>query len=300
MDLDYYEVRSSIIHENKYSYRNEGIMDQLKEELDKQEILKALEQGFINQNNENEDEDQNNENEDEDGNSLNEDESINDSFLSFDFVNKPFPNDLGIRENYPNYPLGSFGNEVSKIPSQSDNNTLTDTDTFIKKKRKSRRKNDNEYLRKDNIKEKIKRRFFNIYLINKLEALRKKIKFKNYFCKFPPLFAKDVHINRNKAILNLTLREIFEKEDLYNNYKNKNGLKNYKHNLIVVQAKEIKEDEEFKEILNKTFYELYKEYLDDFKIEENKNLKNKRENDNYIETYNNLMDNLMEFFKYSQ
>ena len=300
MDLDYYEVRSSIIHENKYSYRNEGIMDQLKEELDKQEILKALEQGFINQNNENEDEDQNNENEDEDGNSLNEDESINDSFLSFDFVNKPFPNDLGIRENYPNYPLGSFGNEVSKIPSQSDNNTLTDTDTFIKKKRKSRRKNDNEYLRKDNIKEKIKRRFFNIYLINKLEALRKKIKFKNYFCKFPPLFAKDVHINRNKAILNLTLREIFEKEDLYNNYKNKNGLKNYKHNLIVVQAKEIKEDEEFKEILNKTFYELYKEYLDDFKIEENKNLKNKRKNDNYIETYNNLMDNLMEFFKYSQ
>jgi hypothetical protein len=296
MDLDYYEVRSSIIHENKYSYRNEGIMDQLKEELDKQEILKALEQDFIYQNNENEDEDQNNENEDEDGSSLNEDELIKDSFLSFDIVNILFPNDLRIGENYPNYPLGSIGNEVSKIPSQSDNNTLKDTDTFTKKKRKSRRKNDNEYLRKDNIKEKIKRRFFNIYLINKLEALRKKIKFKNYFCKFPSFFAKDVHRNRNKAILTLTLREIFEKEELYN-YENENGLKNYKHNLIIVQTKEIKEDEEFKKILNKTFYELYKEYLDDFKIEENKNLKNKRENDNYIETYNNLMDNLMEFFK---
>ena len=296
MDLDYNEVRSSIIHENKYSYRNEGIMDQLKEELDKQEILKALEQDFIYQNNENGDEDQNNENEDEDGSSLNEDELIKDSFLSFDIVNILFPNDLGIGENYPNYPLGSIGNEVSKIPSQSDNNTLKDTDTFTKKKRKSRRKNDNEYLRKDNIKEKIKRRFFNIYLINKLEALRKKIKFKNYFCKFPSFFAKDVHRNRNKAILTLTLREIFEKEELYN-YENKNGLKKYKHNLIIVQTKEIKENEEFKKILNKTFYELYKEYLDDFKIEENKNLKNKRENDNYIETYNNLMDNLMEFFK---
>ena len=148
---------------------------------------------------------------------------------------------------------------------------------------------------KDIILRKIKRRFFNDYLINKLEALRKKIKFKNYFCKFPPFFANDVHRNRNKAILNLTLREIFEKDELYN-YENENGLKNYKHNLKVVQTKEIKENEEFKEMLNKTFYELYKEYLDDFKVEENKHLKNKNENDNYIEAYNNLLDNFMEFF----
>ena len=285
MDLDYYEFQSSIIQEDEVSYQDEGIMDQLKEELDKQEILKALEQDFIYQNNEN-----------EERRYLNKEKSISKSFPNFDMVIESFLKESEIGVNYTSCSFDSFVNEVSKISSKSDNNTLTVTCTFTKKKRKSRKKNDNQYLRKDNIREKIKRRFFNVYLINKLEVLRKKIKFKNYFCKFPSFFAKDVKIDRNKKILNITLREIFEKEELYN-YENENGLKNYKHNLKVVQTKEIKENEEFKEMLNKTFYELYKEYLDDFKIEENKNLKNKRENDNYIETYNNLMDNLMEFFK---
>ena len=285
MDLDYYEFQSSIIQEDEVSYQDEGIMDQLKEELENERVLKAIGQVFINQNNEN-----------EERRYLNKEKSISKSFPNFDMVIESFLKESVIGVNYTSCSFDSFVNEVSKISSKSDNNTLTVTCTFTKKKRKSRKKNDNQYLRKDNIREKIKRRFFNVYLINKLEVLRKKIKFKNYFCKFPSFFAKDVKIDRNKKILNITLREIFEKEELYN-YENENGLKNYKHNLIIVQTKEIKEDEEFKKILNKTFYELYKEYLDDFKIEENKNLKNKRENDNYIETYNNLMDNLMEFFK---
>ena len=285
MDLDYYEVQSSIIQEDEVSYQDEGIMDQLKEELENERVLKAIGQVFINQNNEN-----------EERRYLNKDKSISESFPNFDMMIESFLKERVIGVNNPSCSFDSFVNEVSKISSKSDNNTLTVTCIFNKKKRKSRKKNDNQYLRKDNIREKIKRRFFNVYLINKLEVLRKKIKFKNYFCKFPSFFAKDVKIDRNKEILNITLREIFEKEELYN-YENENGLKKYKHNLIVVQTKEIKEDEEFKKILNKTFYELYKEYLDDFKIEENKNLKNKRENDNYIETYNNLMDNLMEFFK---
>ena len=285
MDLDYYEFQSSIIQEDEVSYQDEGIMDQLKEELENERVLKAIGQVFINQNNEN-----------EERRYLNKEKSISKSFPNFDMVIESFLKESEIGVNYTSCSFDSFVNEVSKISSKSDNNTLTVTCTFTKKKRKSRKKNDNQYLRKDNIREKIKRRFFNVYLINKLEVLRKKIKFKNYFCKFPSFFAKDVKIDRNKKILNITLREIFEKEELYN-YENENGLKNYKHNLIIVQTKEIKEDEEFKKILNKTFYELYKEYLDDFKIEENKNLKNKRENDNYIETYNNLMDNLMEFFK---
>ena len=285
MDLDYYEFQSSIIQEDEVSYQDEGIMDQLKEELENERVLKAIGQVFINQNNEN-----------EERRYLNKEKSISKSFPNFDMVIEPFLKESVIEVNNPSCSFDSFVNEVSKISSQSDNHTLICTPSFTEKKRKSRKKNDNQYLRKDNIREKIKRRFFNVYLINKLEVLRKKIKFKNYFCKFPSFFAKDVKIDRNKKILNITLREIFEKEELYN-YENENGLKNYKHNLIIVQTKEIKEDEEFKKILNKTFYELYKEYLDDFKIEENKNLKNKRENDNYIETYNNLMDNLMEFFK---
>ena len=292
MDSDYYEAQTSIIEEEENSYQDEGIMDQLREEIENKKVLKGIEEVFYTQNNGsslNEDESikyfspsyygQNNES------SLNEKESFN-YFFPYYSVNEDYFNKI---ENDELYELYSSKKKEPKLSSQNGNNI------FTKKKRKSRKKNDNGYLRKDNIREKIKRRFFNVYLLNKLEVLRKKIKCKNYFWKFPSFFAKDVHRNRNKEILNITLREIFEKEELYNHEK-VNGLNNYKHNLNVLQIKEIKENEEFKEMLNKTFYELYKEYLDDFKTEENKNLNNKKENENYIETYNNLIDNLMEFF----
>jgi hypothetical protein len=48
--------------------------------------------------------------------------------------------------------------------------------------------------------------------------------------------------------------------------------------------------------LNKTFKQLYIEYLDEFKINEKKRLEKKNAGDNYLKEYLELLDSLIEFF----
>ena len=148
----------------------------------------------------------------------------------------------------------------------------------------------------DNIRRKIKRGFFNHALIRELNDKLKSFKIKNYFEKFPKHFVDDVNRKRNKDILNFTLKEIFEKKELYL-FKNNVSLNNYFHNLKNIQSEDIKENEEFKKIFNKTFRELYEEYLDsdEFKIDEINRLKEKN-GDEYMSKYIALAENLIEFF----
>ena len=150
---------------------------------------------------------------------------------------------------------------------------------------------------RDNIYKKIKRNFFNNALINKLNAELSISGSRDYFRKFPQFFAADVTKRRNKEILDMTLLEIFKKYELYK-FENAEGLSNYKHNLKVVQSEEINENERIKRILNKTFSELYTEYInsDEFNINEIKRLKQKKMGDDYIERYKNLSKNLIKFF----
>ena len=74
---------------------------------------------------------------------------------------------------------------------------------------------------------------------------------------------------KNKQILGMTLQEIFESKEIYL-FKDKVTSDNYLHNIKVVQNEEIKENEEFKIIFNKTIRELYEEYInsDEFRISE--------------------------------
>ena len=69
------------------------------------------------------------------------------------------------------------------------------------------------------------------------------------------------------------------------------------HNLKVLQSEEIKENEEFKEIMSKTFRELFEEYInsDEFKIEEINRIK-KKNDDEYIKRYIFLAKHLIKFF----
>jgi len=71
------------------------------------------------------------------------------------------------------------------------------------------------------------------------------------------------------------------------------------HNLKTVQNEEIKKSEVMQKILNKTFRELYEEYInsDEFKIDEIKRLK-KTNGDEYIKKYKDLAENLIEFFSH--
>ena len=91
----------------------------------------------------------------------------------------------------------------------------------------------------------------------------------------------------------MTLHEIFEKKELYSS----NDL-NFKHNLKVVQTKEIKENEELKEILNKKYCELFEEYINskEFNIDEINRLKNNNLEDVYIKRYIYQAKHFMEYF----
>ena len=222
----------------------------------------------------------------EDIGSLNDDESIN---LSSQNISQN--NSFSSTENNLHHQIDS-NERVNSCPLSNDSiPNSTRENSIIGKKRK--RKKD-----KDNYRKKIKRRFFNVYLINKLEAMLKRIGIKNYFRKFPSVFACDIDRKRCNKIFKMTLREIFENEEIY-----KNGsevdLEKYKHNLKMIQSEKIKESKEFKIILFKTIAQIYKEYInsDEFNIDEINYLKENGEEIKYIEDYEKLAKNLIEFFE---
>jgi len=186
--------------------------------------------------------------------------------------------------------------ESTKLFTNSENSSslIKEEIYFVNKKRYRERKarKDN----KDNIRKKIKRGFFNHALVKKLNDKLRSIGSKKYFERFPQNFASDVDRKRNNGILNISLKEIFEKKELFI-HENERGLSNYFHNLTVVESREILENEEFKKILNKTFSELYEEYInsDEFKNDEINRLK-KKNGAEYISKYIYLAKTLIEFF----
>ena len=95
----------------------------------------------------------------------------------------------------------------------------------------------------------------------------------------------------------MTLKYIFGNEELYKQEKEK-SVTNYKHNLKVLQNEEIQKNEEFNKILNKTFRQLYDEYInsDEFKTGEIERLKRHKMDGNYIKRYIYLSNSLIEFF----
>ena len=171
----------------------------------------------------------------------------------------------------------------------------SDDPSFLNGKRISGRRprKDN----RDNIYRKIKRGFFNIALINMLNLELKNAGSKIFFGKFPQNFVIDITKSRNKKILNMTLLQIFKKYELYKIEKGEDLYK-YKHNLKMVENEEILGNEGIKRILNKTFKELYTEYVnsDEFINVEIKRLKGNKNDDDYIKRYINLAKNLIKFF----
>ena len=95
----------------------------------------------------------------------------------------------------------------------------------------------------------------------------------------------------------MILGEIFNHKELYVN-ENKKGLDNFKHNLKVIQSEEIQNSKIFKNILNKTFMQLYDEYLNsnEFNICEINRLKDNNMDDAYIRRYKVIAKDLMKFF----
>ena len=97
----------------------------------------------------------------------------------------------------------------------------------------------------------------------------------------------------------MTLRKFIENEGLNFNGK-KNDYGNYNHNQDVLKDNKVKNSLEFQKIIdNKTIKQLYEEYInsDEFKIKEINRLKFiNKENDVYIKNYEEVGQNLIEFF----
>ena len=199
-----------------------------------------------------------------------------------------------INSNNQNVSFASL--ELENSPTKSGSNSiLVEEENLIGKKRQRSRRPRKED--KDDIRVKIKRAFLNRYLRDRLNMELTNMGSKKYFEKFPKHFASDPNKKRNKEVVNMKLGEIFEKEELYV-FENEKGKFNFKQNLKIVHSEEIKKNENFQKLLNKTFGELYEEHLnsDEFKVKEINRLKEKKMGDNYIKRYIELAKNLIEFF----
>jgi len=226
----------------------------------------------------------------------------NDSNITFSTIYPKIPNSVS---NEPTSPSSNKKNggidsvssaESSNLFSINENNSnLVKEDTNFLSNKRCKKRRPRRY-NQDNIRKKIKRGFFNSALIKKLNDKLKSIGSKKYLEKFPQHFVNDVNQKRNKEILDMTFGEIFEKKELFI-CQNDKGFSKYFHNLNVLKSEEIKENEEFKKILKKTYRELYEEYInsDEFNVEEI-NLIKKKSEDDYTKRYIYFARHLIEFF----
>ena len=222
-------------------------------------------------------------------------------YIPYFLDNDPMPHFNEVNHIINPVPINSNGQndsfsiqELENLLSNSESNSiLVEGENLLGQKRSRSYKTRKD--KKDNMRVKIKRSFFNIFLFNILNKELKSIGSKKYFEKFPNHFASDPHKKRNKVMVYMTLGEIFEKKELYI-YENEKGLSNFWHNLKIIQSEEIKKNEKFHKLLNKKFGELYREYLDEFKINEQNRLKKKKMSDDYLKEYLELLESLIEFF----
>ena len=177
----------------------------------------------------------------------------------------------------------------------SNTKNVSFDESFIKLKFQKRKRCKSRQPRKsnqDNMRRVFKRRLINKYLLDVLNKELKKLGYKKLFHKFPQSFAGDATKEKNKKYMNMTLLQIFEKNDSYENQ----DLKTFKYNLDIV--KQIKNDENMCLILNKKFCDIYEEYIssDDFRKKEiNRLRREKNFDESYIEKYINVALNFVDF-----
>ena len=211
-------------------------------------------------------------------------------FFYFDETKKELPSEKEKEKDKKIFNI-SYQKKIS-VFTQIEKDLPINEERFLKKKRSAERRSRREY--QDNMRKKIKRGFLNNALIKRLNETLKRIGSKLFFQKFPQNLVGDINKVSNKEILNMTLLEIFENKELCN----EKDLENYYHNLKVVKNEEIQENEILKKILNKTYSELYEEYINskEFKIDEINRLKDKNMEKSYIERYIYLSKHFIEFF----
>ena len=154
----------------------------------------------------------------------------------------------------------------------------------------------------DNIRKKIKLRFLK-HLRNVVNERLREAGAKKIFKFLPQRFTSDISRKKNKAVLNLSFKEIFSKNFLegYALNENNSDLLNYYHNISVLEYleknKEISEKSNFNIFKDMKFYQIFNEYLKSREFEmEIASLREEKENDKYIKNYIIKARDLIDFF----
>ena len=175
----------------------------------------------------------------------------------------------------------------------SINECLSEEDNYdFNKKERSKEKKGRYYYR-DNILQKIKRNFFNVYIIKHLNNILKKEELNLLFDLFPQTFVNNVSKELNKKILDMTLIDIFKTKDLYKGKK----INKYYYNLNIINSIKDK-NSKINELLEKKYIEHYKEYLnsDEYKKKINEIKEHYKEDIKYIKKYISISKHYIELF----
>ena len=154
-----------------------------------------------------------------------------------------------------------------------------------------------KFLRKHNIREVMKKRFINTYLINVFNKKLKEAEYINYFQKLPQSFVRNVSKGLNNKIIKKALGEIFKGEETYT----KKDIEKCKNNSNLVENIEKDGNPELNLILNKKIYHLFDEYLnsEEFLIIERNRIKERKRTqliyDYYFQKYFHELKNWNQF-----
>lgn len=192
-------------------------------------------------------------------------------------------------------------NGTNKKNTKFEINDDRDSFTEVGRKRKKKKK----YIKKrkqnsDNIRKKIKARFLKS-LKNLINKKLERAGSKYFFSFFPQAFICNLTKENNKAILNLTLREIYSKNFSIEGKSNGSNLKKYNHNLFVLnyldKHKDINEKINFNKFKNMKLSQIFQEYLSSKEFGMSiSTLKQEKENDKYIKDYIIKANNFLKFF----
>ena len=172
--------------------------------------------------------------------------------------------------------------------------------TFLFLKNTETKKNRNNIYRKlkpDSLRKKIKARLHK-KLTKIINEKLKKAGSKCYFDMLPQSFITNINIGFNKPLLNLTMRELFQKTF---GFKSKDKEK-IEYNIRIMKYIEdnpdINNNSEVGDFLDSKYSEIIREYLDgDYLQEDIDRLKEENESEDYINRYNFIAMHWIEFYE---
>ena len=193
------------------------------------------------------------------------------NFSNADVLNNYNDSESEEVSNFDNIP--DSGHLIIEIPSndknQNKNSQFSESpirkkENFLLNKKKKRDENENKFSREDNARRGVARFFFNRYLKNIIEKMKKDCNCILYFNFFPEKFIFEAVKKANKHFLDFTLEQLLENKELY---VNKDPLNYYSQNAKVIielkleKNKDIMEQLEYNKILKTTYRDLFKEFL---------------------------------------